>query len=48
VFNGNWNLVALHHSGDPTFGQPAYNEGISMEKIVSRLQQNGKLAQLMQ
>ncbi|NCF67184.1 MAG: serine protease [Chloroflexi bacterium] len=48
VFNGNWNLVALHHSGDPTFGQPAYNEGIPMEKIVSRLQQNGKLAQLMQ
>lgn len=37
IFNGNWQLVGLHHSGDPQFGQPEYNEGIPINKIVSYL-----------
>lgn len=40
--DGNWNLVALHHSGDPEF-RPSYNEGIPMHKIVGLLGQRNKL-----
>jgi hypothetical protein len=37
-FDQNWNLVALHHSGDPNFEhQPQYNEGIPMDSIVATL-----------
>jgi hypothetical protein len=31
-FDENWNLVALHHSGDPNFAF-VYNEGIPIEQI---------------
>jgi hypothetical protein len=40
-FSQNWELVALHHSGDPDFDpdhKPAYNEGIPISKIVSLMQ----------
>ena len=36
-FNSNWELVALHHSGDPNFDpahKPVYNEGIPIITIV--------------
>ena len=33
-------LVALHHSGDPSF-RPAYNEGIPIDKIRDRLAKAG-------
>ena len=36
VFDGDWNLVALHHAGDPQSLQPAYNEGIPIGLIASR------------
>jgi hypothetical protein len=40
VFDENWNLVALHHSGDPE-GRlpPQYNEGIPMSAILALLKQ---------
>jgi Trypsin-like peptidase domain/Effector-associated domain 1 len=39
-FNQSWNLVALHHVGDPSaegFYNPAFNEGIPISRIVERL-----------
>jgi hypothetical protein len=41
VFDQNWNLVALHHSGEPGSLLPTYNEGIPFKLIVDRLVQNG-------
>jgi hypothetical protein len=39
VFDQNWNLVALHHSGDPDSIMPTYNEGIPLHAIASLLAQ---------
>lgn len=39
-FDQNWNLIALHHSGDPNFVEgtaPTFNQGIPIDKIVSFL-----------
>jgi hypothetical protein len=39
-FDQNWNLIALHHSGDPNFAPdhpPTYNQGIPIDSIVSFL-----------
>ena len=36
VFDGDWSLIALHHSGDPRTKNPAYNEAIPAEKIAAR------------
>lgn len=36
-FDENWNLLALHHSGDPNYGF-SFNEGVPMEKIVQQMQ----------
>lgn len=41
VFDQNWNLVALHHSGDPASIMPSYNEGIPIVLIVRQLHQRG-------
>ena len=41
-FDQNWELVALHHSGDPNFGvahTPDYNEGILFTAIMALLRQ---------
>jgi hypothetical protein len=43
-FNASWELVALHHSGDPNFDpahKPTYNEGIPIAAIVTLLQERG-------
>jgi hypothetical protein len=43
-FTPNWELVALHHSGDPDFDpehKPTYNEGIPIAVIVSLIAQHG-------
>ncbi|MGH2614249.1 MAG: effector-associated domain EAD1-containing protein [Thermomicrobiales bacterium] len=43
-FNSNWELVALHHSGDPNYSpghQPAYNQGIPFAAILQLLQDRG-------
>jgi hypothetical protein len=39
-FDQDWNLVALHHSGDPNFAF-VYNEGIPVDTIVSSLNNQG-------
>jgi hypothetical protein len=44
-FNANWELVALHHSGDPNFDRdhkPEYNEGIPIGAILDLLAARGK------
>ncbi len=43
VFDQNWNLVALHHSGDPASILPTYNEGIPINLIRDRLIAKGVL-----
>ncbi len=43
-FNQFWDLVALHHAGDPShsdFYDPAFNEGIPIDRIVARLEGRG-------
>ncbi|MBV6626583.1 MAG: trypsin-like peptidase domain-containing protein [Rivularia sp. (in: Bacteria)] len=44
-FDINWNLVALHHSGDPNYN-PAYNAGSPFTAICARLEKQGLLAKL--
>lgn len=47
-FDHDWNLVALHHSGDPAKVTPTWNEGIPFDKIVELLSQHGKAGELNQ
>lgn len=45
AFDGNWRILALHHSGDPDLMAVAeYNEGIPITAITQLLAQRGKLA----
>lgn len=44
-FDINWNLVALHHSGDPSW-KPEYNAGSPLSAICARLQRQGLLEDL--
>jgi hypothetical protein len=39
-FDQKWNLVALHHSGDPNW-VPTWNEGIPITLILNHLKNNG-------
>jgi V8-like Glu-specific endopeptidase len=42
-FDMKWNLVALHHYGDPAFDHPpAYNQGIPINMIRDRVKRQGK------
>lgn len=41
-FDIEWNLVALHHYGDPAFGHPKYNQGVPVAAIRERLRRQGK------
>ena len=41
VFDQNWNLVALHHAGEPNW-VPHYNEGIPITLILAQLKARGK------
>jgi hypothetical protein len=41
-FSQNWELVALHHSGDPNFARkPTYNEAIPISNIVALMRSRG-------
>jgi hypothetical protein len=43
VFDLDWNLVALHHFGDPAYNRPpAYNQGVPIDKIRDRIVKSGK------
>lgn len=45
-FNHDWDLVALHHSGDPGYGTPLYNEGIPLRPILALLKERGLAGEL--
>ncbi|HEY0070159.1 MAG TPA: effector-associated domain EAD1-containing protein [Chloroflexia bacterium] len=51
-FNINWELVALHHSGDPNFDprnpteKPRYNQGIPFNAILDLLERRGVLSEI--
>jgi V8-like Glu-specific endopeptidase len=43
VFDLEWNLVALHHFGDPAYDHPpAYNQGVPIDLIQQRIAAQGK------
>jgi hypothetical protein len=45
-FNARLDWIALHHAGDPDWGEahvPEYNQGIPLERIRTLLNQRGKL-----
>jgi hypothetical protein len=47
VFDLQWNLVALHHSGDPDYARDAeYNEGIPIDTIAALLRTRGHAERL--
>lgn len=46
VFDIDWNLIALHHIGDPDYSpghKPEFNQGVVIRQIVGRLRKRGKL-----
>jgi len=48
-FDSNWDLVALHHSGDPNFDpahKPTYNEGVPFTAILALLEKRGRRREL--
>jgi V8-like Glu-specific endopeptidase len=43
VFDLEWNLVALHHFGDPAYEHPpSYNQGVPIDLIQKRIAAQGK------
>jgi len=43
VFDLDWNLVALHHLGDPAYDHPpSYNQGVLIDLIKKRIDAQGK------
>jgi hypothetical protein len=47
-FDANWNLVALHHMGDPAFGPAQFNQGVPFPAIVQLLEDRGKDGEITQ
>lgn len=41
VFTMDWDIVALHHSGDPAWINPTYNQGVPIELVRQRIDANG-------
>jgi len=41
AFTMDWDIVALHHSGDPKYQNPTYNQGVPIELIRQRIDANG-------
>jgi hypothetical protein len=42
VFDLDWNLIALHHYGDPAWQNPLYNQGVPIHLIRARLANSSK------
>jgi len=45
-FDGNWNLIALHHAGDSNYDpdhKPEYNQGVPLRAILNLLEKRQKL-----
>jgi hypothetical protein len=46
-FNSAWELIGVHHVGDPNFTRvAAFNEAVAIDPILALLQQRGKLGEL--
>jgi hypothetical protein len=48
-FDDNWNLVALHHLGDPAFNpgtKPLFNQGVPIKAILDLLKARGRTAEI--
>ncbi len=41
AFTMDWDIVALHHYGDPKWQNPTYNQGVPIELIRQRIDANG-------
>jgi hypothetical protein len=41
VFSMDWDIVALHHSGDPAWVNPTYNQGVPIELVRQRIEAGG-------
>jgi hypothetical protein len=41
AFSMDWDLVALHHYGDPQWQRPLFNQGVPIELIRRRIDANG-------
>jgi Trypsin-like peptidase domain len=41
VFTMDWDIVALHHCGDPKWQKPLFNQGVPIELIRRRIIKNG-------
>jgi hypothetical protein len=41
VFTMDWDLVALHHYGDPKWQNPLFNQGVPIELIRQRIDKDG-------
>ena len=41
VFNMDWDIVALHHFGDPNWQNPIFNQGVPIELIRQHITQKG-------
>lgn len=46
VLDMNWNLIALHHYGDPHYEHPRFNQGIPINRIWERLERVNKTVNL--
>ena len=42
VFSIDWDLVALHHYGDPKYLNPLFNQGVPIEMIRQRIEKDGQ------
>jgi len=43
-FNSDWELVALHHAGDPTWNKPQWNQAVPLRTIRHLWEQKNKLS----
>lgn len=41
VFTMDWDIVALHHYGDPRWQNPLFNQGVPIELVRRRIERNG-------
>ncbi len=46
VFTMDWDIVALHHYGDPKYQNPLFNQGVPIDLIRRRIEKNGFAASL--
>lgn len=45
-FTLDWDLVALHHFGDPNWREPRFNQGVPVDRIRASIESGGHSALL--